>query len=137
MRRIVRIGGRPREHASEFGSDGLAKDYGAGRARDRDTGGITGRSVALVDRRAHLGRQIERVDHVLDADWHAMQRTAPWAAIERTRLRECMIGVDGGPGLDRVFARLDALEAVARHRFGGEFPSRYAFGDFSAVEFVE
>jgi hypothetical protein len=66
-----------------------------------------------------------------------MQRTAPWPAVERARLRECMIGVDGGPGLDGVFAHLDALEAVARHGLCGEFPGRDALRDFSAGEFVE
>jgi hypothetical protein len=85
---------------------------------------------ALVDRRAHLGWQVERVDHVLDPDRHAMKRTPPWPAVERARLGEGMIGVDGGPSLDGVFAHLDALEAIARHRFGGELARRNASRDF-------
>src|SRR5215468_1058481 len=113
----MRIGGRAREHAGKLCGDSLAEDDGASRARNGDTGGITSRAVALVDRRAHLGRQVERIDHVFDADWYAMQRTAPQPAIERTGLRERMIGINGGPSLDGVFAYLDALEAVTRYGF--------------------
>ena len=66
-----------------------------------------------------------------------MQRTAPWAAIERARLRERMIGVDGGPSLDGVFAHLDALEAIARHRFSGKFAGGNALYDLGAGELVK
>jgi hypothetical protein len=66
-----------------------------------------------------------------------MQRTAPRPAVERACLFERMIGVDGRPSLDGWLVRLDALEAIARHRLGGEFVRRDALRNFSAGELVE
>ena len=33
----------PGKHAGELGGDGLAEDHGAGRAHERDAGGVAGR----------------------------------------------------------------------------------------------
>ena len=112
MRDVVRIGGGARRHAGEFAGDGLAQDHRAGRARERDAGGVGRRPVAAIDRRAHLGRQVGGVDDVLDADRHAVQRPARRAAVELARLRERQFRIDAGPGVDVVLALSDASEAM-------------------------
>ena len=76
MRGIVRVGGRSGRHAGELAGDGLAEDHRAGGARRARRRRRRRRAVAAIDRRAHLGRQVDGVDDVLDADRHAVQRAA-------------------------------------------------------------
>ena len=42
-------------------------------------------------------------------------------AVERARLPQREVRIDRGPGVHGRLARRDAREAVAHHRFGGEF----------------
>ena len=66
-----------------------------------------------------------------------MQRALARAAVELARLLQRVVGIDRGPGLHGRLARRDAIEAVAHHRFGGEFAGRDAVRDFGGGELVE
>jgi hypothetical protein len=71
------------------------------------------------------------VDDVLHADRHAVQRAARRRhAVERARLHQRVVGIDGGPGVQGRLARRDAVEAIANHCLGGEFFCGDALGDF-------
>ena len=91
----------------------------ARRAGQRDAGGVGKWPVALIDRRAVLGRHVEGVDDVLDPDRNALEQARPPGAVDRARLGQCPLGVEPDPGLDRG-ARLGAVEAVAGQALGGQ-----------------
>ena len=137
MGRVVRIGGDARRHAGEFAGHGLAEDHGACRAHQRDAGGVGDGPVAAIDRRAHLGRQVGGVDDVLDADRHAMQRAARGTAVEVVRLAQRELGIDRGPGVDVLLARVDAREAVADHVLAGGFARDGRAGDLARRKLVQ
>ena len=88
-------------------------------ACERDTGGIALRTAAAMNWRAPLGRHVEGVDDILDAEGNTGERSAPAAAVECTRRRDRLIGIETGPGLDLVFARGDAFKARAHDGFAG------------------
>src|SRR5579871_1817539 len=137
MRKVVRIGGGAGCHAGELGRYRLAQNDRAGSTQERNAGGIAGGPVAAVDRRAHLGRKVGGIEHVLDADRHAMQHAAGRAAVEVARMRERKLGVEACEGMHRAFARRDAIEAGAHNGFCGEFSRYDAAGDFGGGELVE
>src|SRR5262249_5331930 len=69
--RIVRMDGGAGGAIGEFGRYSLAEDHAARRADQRDAGGVGKGPVAAIDRRAVLGRHVDRIDDVLDPDWNA------------------------------------------------------------------
>src|SRR3954468_9207386 len=103
----------------ELSRGGLAEDQAAGLLEERDARGVGLRAVAAVDRRAVLGRQVRRVDDVLDADRHAVQARTGGHAGEGAGLRENLIALDERPGPHLGFARGDALETGGGARPGG------------------
>ena len=66
-----------------------------------------------------LRRHINSVDDVLDSDWQAGEEPGSSSAIGGARLRQGMLGIEPGPGLDR-FALLGAIEAGAGQPLGGQ-----------------
>ena len=70
--------------------------------------------MALVDRRAELGRHVKRIDDVLDADRHAVQRAAIWRAIERARLRKRQFRIEVHPRFDDAIALSDPCATQSR-----------------------
>ncbi len=134
---VVRVGGDARRHAGELAGDGLAQHHRAGRAREPDAGGIGRRSMAAIDRRAHLGRLIGGVDDVLDADRDAVQRSAHLGAVELARLAQRQLGIDAGPGVNVAFARVDARQAIAHHRLAGGLAGRDRAHDLGRGELVQ
>jgi hypothetical protein len=102
----------------ELGGDGLAEDQAARALEERDAAGVRLRPVAAVDRRVVLRRQAGGVDDVLEADRHAVQRSAPGRAVERVRLRERALAVDERPGAHLLVALVDAFQARRGERFG-------------------
>src|SRR5437667_60754 len=72
--RVPRIARRARKGGGEFGCHRLADHDGASRAQRRDRGGIAPGLRALEQRRALPGRHVYRLDDVLDADRHAVDR---------------------------------------------------------------
>ena len=58
----------------EFRRDGLAQDDRAGFAQSLHAGGVEPRAVAVEQRRTHAGDHVRGIDHVLHADWHAVDR---------------------------------------------------------------
>ena len=137
MGEIVRVGGRPRRHAGEFASDGLAENHRAGRAHERDASGVGRRPMPAIDRRAHFGRQVGGVDDVLDADRHAVERTTGGAAVERPRLAQRKLGIDRGPGVNCLLALADARQAIAQHRLAGQLAGPSGARDLGGRERVQ
>ena len=116
MGAVVRVDGRPRKAVGKLGRHGLAEHDAACGAHQSDAGGVGDGPVAAIDRRAVLGRQLVRVDHVLDADRRAFEAPRPAGAVDRARLGKRALGVEEGPGLDRR-TRFDAFETGAHERF--------------------
>ena len=75
----------------EFGGDGLAEDDAAGAPDQHDHRGIGLRPVAGIDRRAVGGRQVGRVEDVLDADRKPAQRLARASCGASARCRAASI----------------------------------------------
>ena len=79
---------------------------------------------------AVLGRHVGRVDDVLDADRHPVQRAdalaLACAAIGGARLRQRVLGIEELPGLDLGLELGDALEAGAHQLLGLRRGSRGA-----------
>jgi hypothetical protein len=72
---VVRVRGRRlASSGGKFDGLGLAQNDGAGSTQHGDAGGVLTGLVAAVDRRVVLGRQIRRIDHVLNADRDAVER---------------------------------------------------------------
>ena len=120
MRRVVRVGGLAGGEASKFGCHGLAEHDRAGGARQCDTGGVGGRAVALVNRRAVAGRHVGGVDQILDRERYAVQRAARRLGIALPRRSERRLGIEIMPGADEAFACGDPIEAGARQCLGAE-----------------
>jgi hypothetical protein len=70
--RVPRVARAARLARGKFGGDGLAEDDGAGLAQRRNGGAVAVGAPAGVERRAHLGRHVDRFDNVLDAERHAI-----------------------------------------------------------------
>src|ERR1700733_9804416 len=81
MRGIMGICGLRRCAAGEFAGRSLAEDHRAGAAQQRNAGCVRAWPIAAIDRRTQLGRHVECVDRILQADRHAVQRAAAraWA----------------------------------------------------------
>jgi len=118
-------------------SRGLAKDHRAGAAQQRHASRVRWRPMTLVDRRAELGRHVERIDDVLDADRHAVQRTAALRAIERARLRKRQFRIEIHPRFDDTVPLSDPRHAVARHRFARGLAACDHLHDLGSAELVE
>ena len=124
VRRVVRIDRRPGKAVGEFGRHRLAHDHAAGHAQQRDAGGVGERPVAAIDRRAVLGRHVDGVDDVLDPDRHAGEQPGSSGAIGGARLRQRLLRIEPGPGLDRS-ALASARSRQARvKRLGGQLAGR-------------
>ena len=98
----------------------LAEHDGAGRAQLRDDLCVDRRRGRLRARRAaRAGGQARDVDHVLDGNRHAMQRSAQRAgAPRRTQyvcLRERAFAIDDAPALHLRFDGIDAAKALTQH----------------------
>ena len=119
VRRIVRMDGFPGMAVGEFGRHRLAEDDPAGGADQRDAGGIGKGPVAAVDRRAVLGRHVDRVDDVLDPDRNPGQQARSPGAVDRARLGQRLLRVEPHPGLD-LGAGTGPLEAIADQGLGGQ-----------------
>ena len=133
---IVRVARDVRRQAGELAGDGLAEDHRAGSAHERDAGRIRRRAVVAIDRRAHIGRHVVRVEDVLHADGETVERASNFRAVAIARLTEGQFGIEKGPGLHRVLARGDAIETRARDGFGGERALANAADDLAGGEFV-
>ena len=57
-----------------LGGDRLAEDHRTGLTEPRDDGGVVPRRPPLPQWGSHFGRHVGRVEDVLDADRHAVQR---------------------------------------------------------------
>ncbi len=138
VRRVVRMNGGAGMAVGEFGRHCLAEDDPAGGADQRDAGGIGKGPVAAVDRRAVLGRHIDRVDHVLDPDRNSGQQARSSRPVDGARLGQRLLRIEPRPGLD-LSAGTCPLEAIAhqclgRQRAGREARRRLAGGQsFSAA----
>jgi hypothetical protein len=97
---IMRVDRHTGVAVGEFGGHGLAEDDARRRADQGDAGGVGKRPVAAVDRRAVLGRHVDRIDDVLDPDGNAGQPPLASGAIYRARLDKRRFGIEPGPGLD-------------------------------------
>src|SRR6185369_3016151 len=104
-RGIERVARSPGNEGGELGGNRLAQDRAARLARERNRCRVSARAVALIDRRAVLGRQVVRVKDVFHADRHAEQRAA------RVLKRWKFLG-DAGP---RLHLRLALANAPAAH----------------------
>ena len=71
-------------------------------------------------RRAVLGRQVARVDHVLDPERHAVQPTLRRRGVGLPRSGDGVVGIEMGPGLDVRIAVGDPLQAGPHQRFRGD-----------------
>ena len=109
----------PGKAVGELGRHRLAHDRAAGHAQQRDAGGVGERPVAAIDRRAVPGRHVDGVDDVLDPDRQPGEQARPAGAVGRARLRQRLLRVEPGPGLDRS-ALGGAVEAGAGQRLGGQ-----------------
>jgi hypothetical protein len=134
---VVRIGGRRRRHAGKFAGRRFAQNNRAGATQKRNAGRVRERPIAVIDRRTHFCRHIERIDNVLDPDRHAVQRSAASFVIERARLSERQIRVEINPRLDDAVARRDAVHAIAYDGFACELARRDAPRDLCRAQFVQ
>jgi hypothetical protein len=82
-------------------------------------------SMAAVDRRIVLGRQIGGIDHVLDPDRDPVQRAdravAREVSIPLARLGKRARRIERGPSTHNRFALVDPGKTVADQAFGGDF----------------
>lgn len=90
-------------------------------AAQRHGGGVQPGMVAFVDGGTVAGGQIDRVEQVLDADRQAMQRAAQGAAIQGFRVIQGGLLLQRRPGMDGVFALLDARKAGSHQLHRGQF----------------
>ena len=90
-----------------------------GRPQPADDRGVVERPPAGMDDAAVLGREVRRVDDVLDRHRHAVQRperpAGALALVERARLGAGMLGIEVGEGLDARLVRRDPREAGLGH----------------------
>ena len=91
----------------------------AGGADQRDAGGVGKGPVAAVDRRAVLGRHVDRVDDVLDPDRNPGQQARPPGPVGRARLGQRLLRIEPRPGLD-LGTGTDPLQAIADQSLGGQ-----------------
>lgn len=71
-RRVVGIAGRAGIAAGELGRDRLADDHGAGLRQGPHRRRVALRLPAGIERAVHLGREIDRLDHVLHGEGRAV-----------------------------------------------------------------
>jgi hypothetical protein len=122
--RVRRLAGGER---SELGRDGLAENDCPGRAGERYARSVRRRPVAAIDRRAVGGRDVDRVDQILNGDRDAVERSLLRLGITPPRSGECPLAIDKLPGADHRLARRDTVETEFDQGFGGQ----PAFGDLS------
>ncbi len=108
----MRIAGLGRLQKSEFGRHRLAEHEPAGAPHQRDQRGVLARPVALVDRRAELGREVGGVENIFHADRQSAQRQGREA--RHLRLAPCARQIErhesadlGLAGVDRLGAQID------------------------------
>ena len=58
----------------KFRRDGLAENDRTGFTQSLYTGGVEPGAVAIEQRRPHTRDHVGRIDHILHADWHAVDR---------------------------------------------------------------
>ncbi len=105
----------------ELDGVGLAEDDGARRAQQRDATSVTRRLVPGIDRRVVAGRQVGRVDDVLDADRQTMERAPRRLLIPLARGGDRLAWIEHmGPGAHLGVAKGDPLEARAHQRLRRE-----------------
>src|SRR5262252_618550 len=78
--------------------------------------------MPLVDRAAVLGRQVRRVDDILDPDWKTVQRRR--TDLARARLGNSPIGIDELPRLHLSLSSADPIETGAGQLLRADFPAR-------------
>ena len=104
-----------------FGRNGLAEDNGSVGAQSGHRECILTRRAAGPHGRAELGRHVVRIEDVLDADRHAVQRTKRLALhamqIGCLSLPHREIAVEKCPGLDVRIDLVDPREAIV-HQLG-------------------
>ena len=136
MRHIVRIGSFARGEHGEFGGHRLAEDHSPCGTQQRYAGGVPGRSVSSVDRRAIAGGHVRSVDKVLDANRHAMQGSLCGATITRPRLGQGRLGVKIFPGSHALFPHRDAFETGSYQRLAGDGAGRYRLCSLHAAQLM-
>src|SRR5262245_36696550 len=99
MSGVVRVDGRTGMAVGEFGSHGLAEDHAARGTDQRDASGVGKRPVAAVDRRTVLGRHVDSIDDVLDADRYAAKRTPAAGSVDGVRLGQGLLRIEPRPSL--------------------------------------
>ena len=102
---------------------GLAQDQRPGTAHHRHRRGVLAHPQTVVDRRVMRGGIVRGVDHVLDAERQAMQRTL-WLRqlVQLACPADGVVRVDPQPGLYRGIARGDPGQAGANQFLAGELP---------------
>jgi len=100
---------------------GFAEDDPAGSADQRDAGGIGKGPVAAIDRRAVLGRHVDRVDDVLDPDRNPGQEALPPVPVDCPRLGQRLLLIEPHPGLD-LGAGICPFQAVTNQGLGSQSP---------------
>ena len=120
-------------HEGELRSRRLPQHVAACGKDSVDELGVPGRPVPGKSGRAHLGRQVGRVEDVLHSDRNAVQwqlRLSGYAlGVEGGRDSKCPALVETGPGLDGRLARADPCQVplavrARRKRAVGERPHR-------------
>ena len=116
----------------------LGDDDRAGPLELADEGGVPFGDMAVVNVRAHRGRDAGHVGEVLDADGHAMQRPAVAAADDFAfglpRGRQRLIAEDRGRGVERRAQPLGARQAGAGHLNRADLAGGDALADLDQAE---
>ncbi len=115
MRGVHRIARLARRARGELGGHRLAQEHRARRAQPLHHRGVPRGHAAGVQRRAVLGRHVRGVDDVLEAHRHPVERSGGRARaarlVGRARLRERVLRIQIGPGLELGFRRLHPGQA--------------------------
>ncbi|MOA32212.1 hypothetical protein D3C78_1534130 [compost metagenome] len=75
--------------------------------------------MAFVDGGAVAGGQVDGVEQVFDADGQAVQQAAQRAAVQHGRMVQGRLFLQRRPGMDGIFALLDAGETGAHQLHRG------------------
>src|SRR5262249_26990263 len=135
-RDVARIAGLADVQVGELSRHGLAKQDAAGLATEGDAGRVTTGAPALMDWGPPLGRQVGRIDDVLNAERDAAEWPGAADAVEGPGSGDCLLGIHMRPRADVGLALGDAIETGTHHRFAGDTPGIDLADDLRRRQFI-